>query len=254
MTDTVLTERRDRTLVITINRPAARNAIDLATALAVAAALDKLDGDPGLSAGVLTGAGGTFSAGMDLKAYLRGERPEVPGRGLAGLTRQPPRAPMIAAVEGYALAGGFEMALACDLVIASQSARFGFPEVQRGLLAGSGGLLRLATRLPTAVAMELALTGRQMGADEALRWGLVNRVVPEGEALAEAVALAEQVATGSPVAVQAAKHLVAGAQDWTRDEAWRRQDEVLAEVLASEDSREGAAAFAEGRDPVWRGR
>lgn len=254
MIDTVLTERRNRTLVITINRSESRNAIDLATALALAAALDELDRDPGLSAGVLTGAGRTFSAGMDLKAYLRGERPEVAGRGLAGLTRQPPRTPLIAAVEGYALAGGFEMVLACDLVIASESARFGFPEVQRGLLAGSGGLLRLATRLPTAVAMEFALTGRQMGADEALRWGLVNRVVPEGEALAEAVALAERVATCSPVAVQAAKDLVAGAQDWTRDEAWHRQGEMLAEVLASEDSREGAAAFAEGRDPVWRGR
>ena len=253
MSQTVLTERRGRALVITLNRPQARNAIDLATALAVAEALDDLDRDPQVSVGVLTGAGGTFSAGMDLKAYLRGERPEVPGRGLAGLTRTPPSKPIIAAVEGYALAGGFELVLACDLAVASESARFGFPEVRRGLMAGSGGLLRLSTRLPTAVAMEIALTGRQVLAEEAQRWGLVNTVVPEGQAVQAALALAEQVAAGSPVALRAAKEVVAGAPGWDAQEGWRRQDELLAQVLDSADSREGAAAFAEGRDPVWGG-
>lgn len=251
---TVLSERRDRVLVITINRPEARNAIDLSTALAVAEALDRLDADPGVAVGVLTGAGGIFSAGMDLKAYLRGELPEVPGRGLAGLTRTPPVKPLVAAVEGYALAGGFEMVLACDLVVASETARFGLPEVKRGLLAGSGGLLRLATRLPTVLAMELALTGRQMMPAEALERGLVNEVVGPGQALDAALALADRVACGSPLALRAAKELVAGAPTWTSDEAWRRQDALLAEVLQSEDSKEGATAFAEGRDPVWRGR
>lgn len=252
MSDTVVTERCERVLVITIDRPQARNAIDLSTALGVAAALDLLDADPGLSVGVLTGSGGTFSAGMDLKAYLRGERPEVPGRGLAGLTRTPPRKPMIAAVEGYALAGGFELVLACDLVIASQTAQFGFPEVHRGLLAGSGGLLRLADRLPTAVAMELALTGRRMSAEEALRWGLVNEVVPEGRALDAALALASRISAASPVALRAAKCVVAGAAGWTGEQGWQAQDKVLEEVLASEDSREGSRAFAEGRSPVWQ--
>lgn len=252
MSDTVVTERHERVLVITIDRPQARNAIDLSTALSVAAALDLLDADPGLSVGVLTGSGGTFSAGMDLKAYLRGERPEVPGRGLAGLTRTPPRKPMIAAVEGYALAGGFELVLACDLVIASQTAQFGFPEVHRGLLAGSGGLLRLADRLPTAVAMELALTGRRMDAEEAMRWGLVNEVVPEGMALDAALALATRISAASPVALRAAKCVVAGAAGWTGDQGWQEQDKVLEEVLASEDSREGSRAFAEGRSPVWQ--
>lgn len=252
MSDTVVTARHERVLVITIDRPQARNAIDLSTALSVAAALDVLDADPGLSVGVLTGSGGTFSAGMDLKAYLRGERPEVPGRGLAGLTRTPPRKPMIAAVEGYALAGGFELVLACDLVIASQTAQFGFPEVHRGLLAGSGGLLRLADRLPTAVAMELALTGRRMSAEEALRWGLVNEVVPEGMALDAALALASRISAASPVALRAAKCVVAGAAGWTGEQGWQAQDKVLEEVLASEDSREGSRAFAEGRSPVWQ--
>lgn len=252
--DTVLTERRGKVLLITINRPEARNALDLRTATEVAAALDELDRDPAVSVGILTGAGGSFSAGMDLKAYLRGERPEVPGRGLAGLTRTPPAKPLVAAVEGYALAGGFELVLACDLVVASETARFGFPEVQRGLLAGSGGLIRLAGRLPSALAMDLALTGRQMEPAEARERGLVNEVVPEGQALDAAVALAGQVAQGSPMALRAAKEIVAGAPGWTWEQSWRRQDELLADVLASEDSREGAAAFAERRDPVWRGR
>lgn len=253
MAATVLTERRGRVLVITVNRPEVRNALDFATATGVAEGLDMLDQDPEISVGVLTGAGGSFSAGMDLKAYLRGERPEVPGRGLAGLTRRPPVKPLIAAVEGYALAGGFELVLACDLVVASETARFGFPEVKRGLLAGSGGLIRLAGRLPAALAMDLALTGRQIYPQEALDRGLVNSVVQEGKALETAVTLAEQVAEGSPLALRAAKELVAGAPGWTWEQSWRRQDEVLADVLASDDSKEGASAFAEHREPVWQG-
>ncbi len=249
----VVVETRGRVLVITINRPEVRNAIDLATATQVAQALDRLDADPALRVGVLTGAGGHFSTGMDLKAYLRGERPEVPGRGLAGLTRTPPKAPLIAAVEDYALAGGFELVLACDLVIASETATFGLPEVNRGLIAGSGGLLRLAAVLPRAVAMQLALTARTVTAVEAQRWGLVNEVVPEGQALAASLELADRIADGPPLAMRCTKELIADSPGWTSEQAWRRQDELLAEVLAGDEAREGAAAFAERRPPEWGG-
>ena len=212
-----------------------------------------LDADPALCVGVLTGAGGHFSTGMDLKAYLRGECPEVPGPGLAGLTRTPPKAPLIAAVEGYALAGGFELVLACDLVIASETATFGLPEVNRGLIAGSGGLLRLAAVLPRAVAMQLALTARTVTAVEAQRWGLVNEVVPEGQALAASLELADRIADGPPLAMRCTKELIADSPGWTSEQAWRRQDELLAEVLAGDEAREGAAAFAERRPPEWGG-
>ena len=253
MSGNVVLETRGRVLVITINRPAVRNAVDLATATEVAQALDRLDAEPALRVGVLTGAGGHFSTGMDLKAYVRGERPEVPGRGLAGLTRTPPKAPLIAAVEGYALAGGFELVLACDLVIASETATFGLPEVSRGLIAGSGGLLRLAAVLPRAVAMQLALTAQTMTAIEAQRWGLVNEVVTEGQALAASLELAERIASGPPLAMRCTKELISNSPGWTSSEAWRRQDELLAEVLAGDEAREGAAAFAERRPPEWGG-
>ena len=248
----VRVERDGRTLVVTMDRPRARNAIDLAMALEVAAALDELDGDPGLTTGVLTGAGGTFSSGMDLKAFLAtGDRPEVEGRGLAGLTLTPPAKPLVAAVEGYALAGGCELALACDLVVAADDAQFGLPEVTRGLIAGSGGLLRLPRRIPPAIAMEHALTGEPLSAVEAHRWGLVNRLTPPAGALEGALRLAATIAVNSPVAVRATKRLVAGASDSTSGGAWERQNAVLAEVLASADAAEGAAAFVEKRPPVW---
>ena len=251
---TVRVERDGRTLVITLDRPQARNAIDLAMALEVAAALDELDADPGLTIGVLTGAGGTFSSGMDLKAFLAtGDRPEVEGRGLAGLTLTPPAEPLIAAVEGYALAGGCELALACDLVVAADDALFGLPEVTRGLIAGSGGLLRLPRRIPPAIAMEHALTGEPLAAVDAHRWGLVNRLTPPGGALGEALRLAATIAANGPVAVRATKRLVAGATDSTSGGAWERQNAVLAEVLASADAAEWAAAFVQKRPPVWVG-
>lgn len=254
MTGVVRTERDGRTLVITIDRPQARNAVDRSAAEGVAAALDLLEADPELTIGILTGAGGTFSSGMDLKAFLQtGERPEVDGRGLAGLTLTPPTKPMIAAVEGYALAGGFEMALACDLIVAAENAVFGLPEVKRGLIAGSGGLLRLPHRLPLAVAMEHAMTGEPLTAVDAHGWGLVNRLTRPGEALAGARALAAQIAENGPLAVRATKALVAEAAGTMGEGAWERQNEVLAEVLASADAREGAAAFVEKRRPVWTG-
>lgn len=250
---TVLLERHGRVLVITLNRPERRNAIDRATSEAVAAALDLLDSDADLSVGILTGAGGQFCAGMDLKAFLRGERVELPGRGLAGLTSAPPQKPLIAAVEGYALAGGCEIALACDLLVASETAIFGLPEVKRGLIAGSGGLLRLPERLPRAIAMELGLTGRPLPAAEAARWGMVNRLCPPGQALAVALELASDIATNAPLALAASKRLITEGARWGTDDMWHLQDALLEPVINSGDAQEGARAFVEKRPPVWRG-
>ena len=254
MSDEVLVERRDAVQVITINRPRAKNALDAAVAEQVAAAVDELDVSDGLRAGVLTGAGGFFSAGMDLKAFLRGETPAIEGRGLCGITVTPPRKPMIAAVEGGALAGGFELVLACDLVVAGRSARFGVPEVRRSLVAAAGGALLLAQRVPRALALEMLLTGDPVDAEKAAAMGLVNRVVDDGAALDAAVELATAIATNGPLAVAATKRIVQEVPGWSRAEVWERQQELLDPVFASEDAREGAAAFAEKRAPVWKGR
>jgi enoyl-CoA hydratase len=243
----------DGVLVITLDRPAKRNAVDGATSRALAAALDELDADPGLAVGVLTGSGGTFCAGMDLAAFLDGDAPEVPGRGFGGLTQAPPATPLIAAVEGFALAGGCELALACDLVVAARDAVFGLPEVGLGLIAGSGGLLRLPHRVPRAVATELALTGDRFGAADAHRWGLVNRLVDPGAALDAAVELAGRIARNAPLALQATKRLL-GAADLPAEQAWARQQTELDAVKATADAREGARAFAEKRAPRWTGR
>ncbi|RST87699.1 crotonase/enoyl-CoA hydratase family protein [Aquibium carbonis] len=241
----------DGVLVVSIDRPERRNAIDRATSEAIADAMDQLDADDSLRVGILTGAGGNFSTGMDLKAFLAGERVELPGRGLAGIIKTPPEKPLIAAVEGYALAGGFEIALACDLIVASHSARFGLPEARRGLIAGSGGLIRLPERMPRQIAMECAMTGRMIEADEALRWGLVNRLVETGEAVAGALALAAEICLSAPAALIASKRIVARAGRWPEETLWQRQDELLEDIINSRDAREGAAAFAEKRDPVW---
>ena len=252
--DVVLVERRGAVQVVTINRPQARNALDAAVARGVAAAVDELDATDGLRAGVLTGAGGFFSAGMDLKAFLRGETPAIEGRGLCGITRTPPRKPLIAAVEGGALAGGFELVLACDLVVAARGARFGVPEVKRSLVAAGGAALLLPQRVPRAVAVELLLTGEPMDAERAAAVGLVNRVVDEGTALDAAVELAGVIAANGPLAVAATKEIVQSAPAWGPEEMWARQDQVIAPVFASEDAREGSVAFAERRPPAWRGR
>jgi enoyl-CoA hydratase len=254
MPEPVLVERRGAVQVVTINRPEARNALDAAVARGVAAAVDELDASPDLRAGVLTGAGGTFSAGMDLKAFLRGETPAIEGRGLCGITMTPPRKPLVAAVEGWALAGGFELVLACDLVVAGRTARFGVPEVQRSLVAAAGAALLLPERIPRAVALELLLTGQPVDAERSAAVGLVNRVVDEGAALAEAVALAEVIAANGPLAVAASKQIALAAAGWPAEERWARQEAIVRPVFESDDAREGAVAFAERRPPQWRGR
>jgi enoyl-CoA hydratase len=252
--DEILPDRAGAVLVITMNRPEARNAANGALARAMAAALDELDADGALSVGVLTGAGGTFSTGMDLKAFLAGDLPIVPGRGLAGITTTPPDKPVIAAVEGYALAGGCEIALACDLIVAARDARFGLPETTRALVAGAGGLLRLPRRIPPAIALEYALTGAHFEAGAAHAWGMVNRLTEPGAALAGALELAGAITANGPLAVRATKQIMTQAPDWPPDQRWQRQEELLRPVLGSADAREGAAAFAEKRPPVWRGR
>ena len=253
MPEAVLTDVSDGIAVITINRPEARNAVNGAVAQGMAAAIDELDARADVRVLILTGAGGTFSAGMDLKAFLTGETPNVPGRGFGGLVQQPPSKPVIAAVEGYALAGGFELALACDLIVASETARFGLPEVRRGLVAAAGGLLRLPRRIPYHLAMEIALTGEHYPAQRLAAAGLVNQVVPEGEALASATELARRVALGAPLALAATKRVVAQAADWASSEAFARQAEIINPVFGSADAMEGALAFAEKRPPRWRG-
>ena len=246
-------ERHGAVLVMTINRPAQRNAVNRAVSLAMADALHLLDADSGLRVGIVTGAGGNFCSGMDLKAFVDGERPELEGRGFAGLTEAPPVKPLIAAVEGYALAGGCELALACDLIVAGADAAFGLPEVTRGLVAGSGGLVRLHERIPPAIALEYALTGGRMDATTAHRWGLVNRLVPAGAALETALALAETIAANAPLSVMASKRIMAEAPGWPLADRWERQRAMVEAVLASADAQEGARAFAEKRAPVWSG-
>ena len=250
----VLSERRGRILLITINRPEQRNAVNAAVARGIAGALDELDGDQSLSVGVLTGAGKGFCAGMDLKAFVAGERPHVEGRGFAGIVERPAEKPLIAAVEGFAVAGGLEVALACDLIVAARGARLGIPEVKRSLVAAGGALLRLPRALPRNVAMELALTGDPIEAERAHELGLVNRLADAGEALASALQLAETIASNGPLALAATKRVLLESADWPDGEFFARQSEITTPVFASEDAREGATAFAEKREPVWKGR
>lgn len=250
----VLTERRGDVLVVTLNRPEVRNAVNAAMAAGVADALETLDGDPELRAGVLGGAGRSFCAGMDLAAFVAGERPFHPQRGFAGIAEQPPRKPLIAAVEGFAVAGGFEIVLACDLVVAAAGSRLGIPETKRGLVAAGGGLLRLPRRLPYNVVMELALTGDPMEAERLHALGLVNRVAAPGAALDEALALAAAISANGPLAVNASKEVLGAQFAWPEEERWARQRELSSPVLESEDAVEGARAFTEKRAPVWRGR
>lgn len=255
MADTeVLTEREDGVLIITLNRPKAKNAANRALALGMAAAIDELEGDDTLRVAILTGAGGTFCSGMDLKAFVTGELPMVEGRGFAGLTEYRCSKPLIAAVEGYALAGGFELAISCDLIVAAENSKFGIPEVKRGLAAAAGGLVKLPKQIPSRIAMELALTGEFISAARAYELGLINRCCDAGEALAQARELAAKIVANGPLAVAASLKTVASAQDWSSDEMFARQQEIVTPVLSSEDAIEGATAFAEKRAPNWKGR
>ncbi len=253
MTDEVLVEHDDGVVIVTINRPAQRNAVNRAVSYGVCAAIDELDARDDLQVGILTGAGGTFCSGMDLKAFLRGEVTRVEGRGILGIALTPPKKPLIAAVEGYALAGGFEAVLACDLLVAARDAQFGLPEVKRGLAAAAGGLLRLPRLLPARIAMEMALTGDMVGAERLYQFGLVNALTEPGGALDAARALARRIQANAPLSVAASKRVIIEQRDWTLAEMFARQQEITGPVLASQDAREGAAAFAERRAPAWKG-
>lgn len=245
-------ETLDGIMTISMNRPESRNAMNKSMAEGIAEALDRLDADPALRLAILTGNGGTFCSGMDLKGFLRGESPVVEGRGFGGLVMKPPVKPIIAAVDGYALAGGLELMIACDLVVASVDAKFGIPEAKRGLAAGAGGLMRLPDQIPTRVAMELALTGNFIDAARALSFGLINRI-EQGPALNGAMALAQEIVANGPVAVRVSKQIIQESRGWPLDERWDRQNTLLPQVFTSPDAREGASAFAEKRKPVWSG-
>ncbi|HJP58380.1 MAG TPA: crotonase/enoyl-CoA hydratase family protein [Gemmatimonadaceae bacterium] len=240
--------------VITINRPAARNAVNYDVAQGIASAIDELEARDELVVGILTGSGGTFCAGMDLKAFLDEGVPSIPGRGFAGLVERPPTKPLIAAVEGWALAGGCELAFGADLIVASKDAKFGLPEVKRGLVAAGGGLLRLPKAVSYQLAMEIALTGDPITAERAHQFGLVNSLTEPGQALAVAREFASRIAANGPLAVRASKKLVSDAVDWAAVDGFRNQLAVSDAIFGSEDAQEGARAFAEKRSPVWRGR
>ena len=255
MASTVTFEAAGGLAVITIDRPQVRNAVDKATADALAAALDELDGRDDVTVGVLTGAGGFFSAGMDLKAFsTSGERPISDSRGSFGICGRLPEKPLIAAVEGEALGGGFEIALACDCIVAAADAAFGLPEVRRGLVAAAGGLVRLPQRIPRNVAMEMVITGESIGALRAQELGLVNRVAASGEALDTARVVAEVVAANAPLAVKTSKRVLRESALWPEDELFERQAPIIDVVRSSEDAQEGARAFVEKRAPLWQGR
>ncbi len=249
MSDTVLTEQRDRVLLITLNRPEAMNAINCALSHGLMSAVSRLDDDPGLTVGVLTGAGKGFSAGMDLKAFAKGEDIGP----MMTFVRRGAKKPLIAAVEGFALAGGLELALACDLIVAAAGARLGIPEVSVGLFAAGGGVLRLPARVGYSKAMEMAITGDPISAEEAAELGLVAQLADRGGAVDAALGLAERVAKNAPLAVAASKDLVKATQGLTEDEFWAVQERRQAVIFNSSDAKEGPQAFAEKRPPRWTG-
>jgi enoyl-CoA hydratase len=253
--DELLAQRTGGVELLTINRPDARNSIDLATSLGIGAALDALADDDDVRVVVLTGSGDrAFCAGMDLKAFARGEDVTAAPGGFAGITQRFFPKPIVAAVNGAALAGGFEVMLSCDIVVAANHAIFGIPEVTRGLFAAAGGLIRLPKRIPRAVALELALTGDPIGAARAHALGLVNRVVAPEDVLPEALAIAERIAQNAPLAVRASKEILSKAAELPEEEGWRLSDAAKDAVFSSEDANEGAVAFAEKRPPAWKGR
>jgi enoyl-CoA hydratase len=254
MANEVLVDVSDGIMTVTLNRPEAKNAANRAIAVGVAAAMDQLDSDDSIRVAIITGAGGTFCAGMDLKAFVSGEMPMVEGRGFAGLTEATPRKPLIAAVEGYALAGGLELAISCDLIVTADNARFGIPEVKRGLAAAAGGLMRLPRQIPARVAMELAITGDFITAQRAYELGLVNQIVPAGTTLEAAKALAARIVANGPLAVAISKQVILESGDWSSTEMWKKQQDLVMPIFGSEDAMEGSIAFAEKRAPNWKGK
>jgi len=255
MPEYIHVEVLDGIQIITINRPQAKNAITIDTAIEMAAAFEEMDARDDVRIGILTGAGGTFSSGMDLKDFARtGKRSVVEGKGFAGFVEAPPKKPLIAAVEGYALAGGCEMVLACDLVVAASNASFGLPELKRGLVPGSGGMMRLPRRIPYHIAMEVVLTGDMFAAERAHQFGLINVLTEPGSALAGAIKLARRISENGPLAIQTAKRLINEGLDWPSDQMFDLQRPRMAHIFASLDAREGATAFAEKRKPVWQGK
>ena len=253
MSDEVLVSTNDGIMTITINRPKAKNAVNLAVAEGIAAAMIELDSNDSIRVAILTGADGTFCSGMDLKAFVTGELPVIEGRGFAGLVETPPQKPLIAAIEGYALAGGFELAICCDLIVAADDSKFGIPEAKRGLVAAAGGLMRLPKQVPPRIAMELALTGDFFTAQRAYEIGLINRVVEKGTALDAAKALAASIVANGPLAVAASKRVMVESQEWSAEEMFDRQNAICNPVFVSHDAIEGATAFAEKRPPNWKG-
>ncbi len=253
MSDEVLVEHDEGLVVITINRPQVKNAVNRAVSYGVCEAIDEMERRDDLRLAILTGAGGNFCTGMDLKAFAAGEVTRVEGRGILGIVNSPPKKPLIAAVEGYALAGGFEAVLACDLLVASRTAMFGLPEARRGLMAAAGGLLRLPRVIPSRIAMEMALTGDLVSAERLDRYGLINRLVEPGQALAQAKAMARQILANAPLSVLRSKQVMVEQRDWPLDQQFARQDDVLGDFRASNDAQEGARAFIEKRPPRWTG-
>lgn len=249
----VLTTVEDGVLIVTINRPDAKNAMNKAAAEGISAAMDRLDADDALRCAILTGAGGTFCSGMDLKGFLRGESPSIEGRGFGGLSQWTPKKPIIAAVDGYALAGGMELALSCDLIVANAGAKFGIPEAKRGLAAAAGGLIKLPRQIPPRIAMELALTGDFIDAQRAYELGFINRIV-DGPAIDGAKDLARRVAENGPLALAASKAIIRDSHEWSEAEMWDKQASYIAPVFMSQDAREGSLAFAEKRKPNWQGK
>ena len=250
MANEVLTETHGRVLLITLNRPEARNAVNSALGLALTAAIEALDADDGLTAGVLTGAGRGFSAGMDLKAFAT----EGPPKGFDQFLRNGSKKPLIAAIEGFALAGGLEIALACDLLVAAKGVKLGFPEVNKGLFAAGGGLFRLPTRIPYGVAMEMALTSDPITSEQAHALGLVCRLAETGKAAEATLELAGRIAQNAPLGVAASKQVMRQTRGLTEEESWKLQNPFTAKVFMSEDAKEGPRAFAEKREPKWTGR
>jgi enoyl-CoA hydratase/carnithine racemase len=247
-------ERRGHIAILTLNRPEARNAISPEVSQTMAGLLDEIEADDELRAVVLTGAGDVFSAGADLKVVAAGRGMDIArGKGgFAGVVNRDFPKPIIGAVNGPALAGGFEIVLSCDLVVAADTARFGIPEVQRGLMAAAGGLIRLPKRVPLAIALEMAMTGDPIDASRALDLGLVNRVVARDQVLTEACALGDRIGENSPIAVRLSRQLVREAAEMPEADGWARTNELAVQIFASGDAVEGATAFAEKRKPVWK--